>query len=173
MLVTENWAEIKKLFRQSFKSSFHYAIATVKENGEPHVTPIGSLILRDLGHGFYFEEFTRQLPINFQNNKQVCILAVNSSRWFWIKSLFSGRFSSPPAIRLFGTVGEVRKASEKEIYLWHQKVRKVRSSKGFAIMWKNMSMVRDIDFSRVEPVYMGEMTHDIWGTMSKSEKSIA
>jgi len=169
----ENWADVKRLFGQSFKSSLHYALATVGENGEPHVTPIGSLILRDPGHGFYFEEFARQLPRNFQKNKQVCILAVNSSRWFWVKSLFVGRFSSPPAMRLFGTVGEVREATEKEIKLWHHRVRKVRSSKGYALMWKNMKMVRDIKFSRMDPVYIGEMTHDVLGAMSKSGKSIA
>jgi len=173
MQLQKNWVYIKKLFDQSFRSSFHYALATVNENGEPHVTPIGSLILRDPGHGFYFEEFTRQLPRNFRKNRQVCVLAVNSSRWFWIKSLFVGRFSNPPAIRLFGTVGDVREATEKEIRLWHRRVRTVRSSKGYALMWKNMRMVRDIEFSRVEPVYIGDMTHDAWKRMSKSEKSIA
>jgi len=82
MQLKENWIDIKRLFRQAFGSSFHYAFAAVKENGEPHVTPIGSLILCDPGHGFYFEEFTRQLPQNYLKNRQVCVLAVNSSRWF-------------------------------------------------------------------------------------------
>ena len=162
MRLKENWEEIKKLFRRSFSSSFHYALATVTEKGEPHVTPIGSLILHAPGHGFYFEEFPRQLSRNFENNKQVCVLAVNSSRWFWIRSLFIGRFTSPPAIRLFGTVGQVREASEKEIKLWYHRVRQVRASKGYSLMWKNMRMVRDIEFSRIEPVYLGEMTNDVW-----------
>ncbi len=35
----ENWNEVNDHFRESFNSSFHYAIATVNENGEPHVTP--------------------------------------------------------------------------------------------------------------------------------------
>ena len=51
MQMKENWADIKKLFGQAFRSSFHYALATVNEDGEPHVTPIGSLILCDPGHG--------------------------------------------------------------------------------------------------------------------------
>lgn len=95
-----------------------YAIATVNEDGEPHVTPIASLILGKPGHGLYFEEFTRQLTHTLKRNKQVCVLAVNSSRWFWIKSLISGRFSSPPAVRLHGTAGEIREATETEIKLW-------------------------------------------------------
>ena len=94
MRIDEHWTEIKQLFRQSFKSSFHYAIATVNENGEPHVTPIGSLILGKPGRGLYFEEFPKQLPRNFQTNKQVCVLVVNSSRWFWIKSLIGESLSA-------------------------------------------------------------------------------
>ena len=172
MQLKENWTDIKRLFGQAFRSSFHYALATVNENGEPHVTPIGSLILSDPGHGFYFEEFPQQLPRNLGKNKQVCVLAVNSSRWFWVKSLFGGRFASPPAMRLYGTVGEVREATENEIESWHRRVRSVRSSKGYSIMWENMKMVRDITFSRMEPVHMGEMTHDVWKTMSNAEKLI-
>ena len=171
MLLEENWDEVKRLFGKSFRSSLHYAIATVNENGEPHVTPIGSLILAETGRGFYFEEFARQLPANLQKNRQICILAVNSNRWFWIKSLFLGKFSAPPAIRLFGSVGEVRKADQQEVDLWHRRVRKVRFSKGFAILWRNMRWVRDIEFSRVEPVYMGEMTRDVWKVLSSSEGS--
>lgn len=161
MQIKGDWEDIKRLFNRSFNSSFHYSFATVNENGEPHVSPIGSLILHEPGHGVYFEEFPRQLSLNLQHNKEVCVLAVNSSRWFWVKSLFSGRFASPPAIRLYGTVGEVREATEKEIKLWHHRVRWTRASKGYALIWKNMKMVRDINFSRVEPVKIGVMTQDL------------
>ena len=75
-------------------------------------------------------------------------------------------------MRLYGTVGEVREATEKEIESWHRRVRTARSSKGYSIMWENMKMVRDITFSRVEPVHMGEMTHDVWDSISNSEKPI-
>ncbi len=171
MQLEQNWSDIKKLFAQSFSSSFHYAVGTVNENGEPHVTPIGSRILKEPGHGFFFEEFTRHLTRNLQQNKQVCVLAVNSSRWFWVKSLLGGRFSSPPAIRLYGTVGQTREATEEEIGLWHHKVRRVRRSKGYALIWKGMKFVRDIRFSRAEPVHIGEMTRGLWESMESLEKS--
>jgi hypothetical protein len=158
----ENWPEIRRLFQISFKSSFHYAIASVTENGEPHVTPIGSLILGKPGFGFYFEEFTSHLPKNYQTNKQVCVLAVNSSRWFWIRSLIKGSFSSPPAVRLHGIVGKRREATEKEIMLWQKRVRPVSFSKGHEMMWANMKVVREIEFTRVEPVHMGEITRNAW-----------
>jgi len=158
MRIDEDWTDIKQLFKQSFKSSFHYAIATVNEDGQPHLTPIGSLILGKPGRGVYFEEFPKQLPRNLHTNRQVCVLAVNSSRWFWIRSLIGGKFSSPPAVRLYGTVGAVREATKKEIRLWQHRVKRVRLTKGHAIMWARMRTVRDIEFSRVEPVHIGGMT---------------
>ncbi len=169
MNVSEHWQEVKVLFKKSFKSSFHYAIATVNEDGKPHVTPIGSLILGKPGFGFYFEEFPSQLPCNFKINKHVCVLAVNSSKWFWIKSLVSGRFSSPPAVRLHGTAGVLREATEKEISFWQNRVKRVSFSKGHAMMWANMKMVRELEFTGIEPVHLGEMTRDNWnkGSLKK------
>ncbi len=161
MRIDEHWAEIKHLFRRSFRSSFHYAVATVDENGEPHITPIGSLILGAPGRGLYFEEFPRQLPRNLRTNKKICVLAVNSSRWFWMKSLLGGKFVSPPAVRLYGMAGQLREATEQEIQLWQRRVGRVRFTKGHAMMWAKMRTVRDIEFSRVEPVHVGAMTKDV------------
>ncbi len=168
MDIIQNWDEIKAIFKHSFKSSFHFSIATVTDKGEPHVTPIGSLILGEPGHGIYFEEFPRQLPINLKTNKQVCVLAVNSSRWFWLISLLSGHFSKPPAIRLYGIAGNVRQATTREIELWQKRVRSVSLSRGHSIMWKNMKTVRDIEFSKIEPVHLGEMTRQSWNSVSAS-----
>ncbi|MBT3388879.1 MAG: pyridoxamine 5'-phosphate oxidase family protein [Chloroflexi bacterium] len=162
MLLNKNWSEIKALFKRSFRSSFHYAIATINENGEPHITPIGSLILGEAGQGIYFEEFPQRMPRNLQINQQVCVLAVDSGVGFWLKSLLRGKFVSPPAVRLYGIAGELRPATEKEIQLWQRRVRRVRFSKGHAMMWAKMSMVREIKFTHMEPVQMGKMTENVW-----------
>ena len=69
------------------------------------MTPIGSLILGMPGQEFYFEKFPQHLPQNLEINKQVCILVVNSSRWFWFLSLVAGKFSRPSAVRLRGVAG--------------------------------------------------------------------
>jgi hypothetical protein len=162
MDIINNWKAVKTLFRESFKTSFHYSIATVSESGEPHVTPIGSLILGQPGKGFYFEEFTSTLPKHYASNRQICVLAVNSGRWFWLKALIKGKFTAPPAVRLYGTVGQRREATTTEITLWHKRVKSVRFSKGHSLMWANMKMVRDIEFSKIIPVHMGQMTRETW-----------
>jgi len=80
----EQWHTTWALVQRSFRSSLHYAFASVNADGTPHLTPIGSLLLREEEPtGFYFELFTRQLPHNLEQ-PQVCILAVNSSKWFWL-----------------------------------------------------------------------------------------
>ena len=164
MDLTTNWKEVKSLFKKSFRSSFHFSVATVTEEGEPHVTPIGSLILGEPGHGFYFEEFPQHLPRNLGSNKQICVMAVNSNKWYWLKSLVMGRFANPPAVRLHGVVGDLRDATDIEISLWQKRVKSVSFTRGHAMMWRSMSKVRDIEFTRIEPVQIGMMTRDTWST---------
>ncbi len=161
MDITDNWPLVKRLFRASINSSLHCAIASVGEHGEPHVTPIGSLILDRPGHGYYFERFTRQLPKNVELHREVCVLAVNSDRWYWFKSLLGGRFTTPPAVRLMGTVGEARMATEQEIARWQRHVRAVRFTRGHALLWRDMNRVREIRFHRIETLEIGAMTHGV------------
>jgi hypothetical protein len=79
----------------------HYAFATVNDKGEPHVTPIGGLVLRDDCTGCYFEEYPVHLPANIEKNNRVCVLAVNAKLQFWGKALAEGKFDSPPQVLYF------------------------------------------------------------------------
>jgi predicted pyridoxine 5'-phosphate oxidase superfamily flavin-nucleotide-binding protein len=47
MEIGKHWETIRTIFEEAYKSCSHFAIATVNEDGSPHVTPIGALILRD------------------------------------------------------------------------------------------------------------------------------
>ncbi len=171
MDVISNWHEVRSLFKSALSSSFHFAIATVNENGEPHVTPIGSLILGKPGHGIYFEKFTKNMPRNISCNKKICVLAVNSSKWFWLKSLIFGSFKNPPAVRLHGVAGDLREATQTEISLWEKRVKSASFSKGHALIWRGMSKVRDIEFTKIEPVHFGEMTRNTWGANPTTENA--
>jgi hypothetical protein len=161
MEIETHWHVVKKIFKNSFASSFHFSIASVDQNHKPHVTPIGSLILGKPGHAIYFEEFTNQLKINIQANNHICVLAVNSSKWFWLKSLILGHFSEPPAIRLSGKSGILRKATSAEIKIWKMRVKLVSLTKGHKIMWRQMGMVREVIFSEIHPVHISTMTTNI------------
>jgi uncharacterized protein len=161
MEIGNHWKTIQMVFEQS-RSSLHYAVATVKADGSPHITPIGALFLREDKTGFYFDEFPVHMSRNIERDPRVCILAVNSNPQFWQKSLVAGRFESPPAVRMMGSVGKRREATAEEIALWQDHVKLARGTKGHEIMWKDMRMVRDISFDSFEPVLCGEMTQDLW-----------
>jgi uncharacterized protein len=156
------WESIRNLFNDAFNSCFHYAFATVNEDGSPHVTPIGSLILRNNRTGFYFDEYVKNMTRNFDHSKRVCVMAVNSNKWFGWKSFFLGRFVSPPAVRLIGTVGERREATQEELKLFQERISKYKLFKGYDLLWSKLRYVRDVHFDSFEPAHAGVMTRGLW-----------
>ena len=162
MELKENWAQIKVAFDAAIKSSKHSAIATVGADGFPHVTPIGFVFLRDDYTAYYFEEYTKRIPENLAHNPRVCLLLVNSNSWFWLSSLFRGKFASAPGIRLMGIAGERREATEDEKAAYQARVKPLRHSKGYDIIWRDLNHVRDIKLERFEPVSYPQMTDHIW-----------
>jgi hypothetical protein len=146
------------MFRRGFRSSRHFAVATVGEDGGPHVTPIASVILTEPGKGFFFDIFTARLGENLDRDPRVCVLAVDSGARFWLGSLRRGRFAAPPALRLVGTAGPRRPATAEERQRWLQRVRPVRRFVGHRRLWSRLDHVRDLTFDAALPVQMGIMT---------------
>ena len=159
----EHWPTIKSVFQDAKKTSKHCAIASVSDSGAPHITPIGSLFLRDNFTGYYFEEYSQKMSHNFKSNDRVCILALNSGFRYWIRSLISGRFPTPPGVRLYGRVGQRRMGTAEEIASFQNRVRFARKLKGYKLIWKNMRHVREIHFDSFEPVNASKMTQHLWG----------
>ncbi len=162
MEIGSNWNIIRQVFDEAQKSCFHYAVATVNGDGSPSVAPIGSLILRDNLTGYYLEEFPSRMGKNLDRNPRVCVLAVNADKMYWGKSLMDGKFATPPAARLTGTAGKLRQATPDEVAGWQKKVALVSKTKGYKLMWENMTHARDITFDGFEPVETGEMTAGLW-----------
>lgn len=164
MELEERWSTIHALWNEAFRTSFHFSVASVRSDGSPHVSPIGSvLLLRQPGRALYFEEFTRRLPQNFEFDPRVSVLAVRSGTGFWLGALLRGRFRSPPAIRLNGVVGPRRDASESEVARIRRRFRRLRFTRGYKALWETMSTVRDIEFHTAEPILLGPMTRGVWG----------
>lgn len=153
-----NWDKIRLHFNKSFRSNFHVSIASVTSDNIPTVTPIGSLFLNNDQTGFYFEKYPTKIPMYSKINKKICVLAVNSNRWFWINSLFKGRFSTYPGIKLYGKLGEKRKAAEIEIKRLNRRMKMTKGLKGHKYLWGSMTMVREITFTKAEQINLREMT---------------
>ena len=157
----ENWKDIKEHFRNSFISNLHVSIASVNDNNDPTNTPIGSFFLNDNQTGFYFEKYPTNLPANAHTHKKICVLGVNSSKWFWLKSLFKEEFSSHPAIKLYGELGEKRKATETELRALKRRLRLTEGLKGYKYLWRDMEGVREIKFTKAEKINLGKMTQKL------------
>lgn len=155
------WNNIRKHFNKSFSSNFHVSVASVDLENNPTVTPIGSMFLNDNQTGFYFEKFPSKLPKHAKSNPNICILAVNSGRFFWIKSLFKGVFSNYPGIKLYGVLGEKRRATQKEINRLNRRMKITNGLKGNTYLWKKMEYVREINFTRAEKINIGKMTTNL------------
>jgi hypothetical protein len=158
MDIISNWADIRKHFNKSFRTNFHVSIASADKYNNPTVTPIGSLFLNNNQTGFYFEKFPTKLPENSKTNNHICVLGVNSSTFFWLTSLFTSQFKSCPAIKLYGQLGERRKATEIEKKRLDSRMRVTRWLKGNKYLWGNMEYVREIKFTKAEKINLGKMT---------------
>ena len=158
MDLKSNWKEIKRHFNRSFSSNFHVSIASVGKDNQPTVTPIGSLFLNNNLTGFYFEKYPDKLPYNAQNNPKVCVLAVNSNTWFWLRSLFIGKFKTYPAVKLYGQLGERRTATDIEIKRLNSRMKSTKGLKGNSYLWGKMEYIREISFTRAEKINLGKMT---------------
>ena len=153
-----HWNQLKPLAGRVFASSLHFTIATTNHDGTPHVTPIGSLVLADPGEAYFFEVFTRQLSRNLDSGSPVAVLGVISSSWLWFGSLIAGQFSYPPAFRLLGTAGERRSSTPEEQARWRRKVRLLRWTRGYDLLWGNLDVVRELHFHKLQPVQLGQMS---------------
>ncbi len=161
MDIKTDWNKIRRHFNKSFRSNFYISIASVDSENNPTVTPIGSLFLNDNQTGFYFEKYPSKLPIHSKTNQNICALGVNSNTIFWLKSLFKGKFSHYPAIKLYGQLGERRKATEKETNRLNRRMKTTKALKGNKYLWGKMEFIREIAFTRAEKINLGKMTKEL------------
>ncbi|MCP3876501.1 MAG: pyridoxamine 5'-phosphate oxidase family protein [Desulfobacteraceae bacterium] len=160
MNIKDHWNEIRQLFKKALKTNKYYSFASVDKEGNPHITPIGSLILRDDCTGYFSEKFPEKSRQNYKTNDRVAVMAINSGFFFWFKSIRKGVFKSLPGVRIYGRVGKRRKATEKERAKWLNIVKIAKGTKGYNLLWKDMAHVRDIHFDDARPVKAGVMTQD-------------
>ena len=161
MDIITDWKIIRRHFNKSFSSNFYVSIASVDSENNPTVTPIGSLFLNDNQTGFYFEKFPSKLPKHANSNPKVCLLGVNSGRIFWIKALFKEKFADFPAMKLYGELGERRKATEREVKRLNRRMKATNGLKGNTYLWKKMEFIREIKFTKAEKINLGKMTAEL------------
>ncbi|MFT5592816.1 MAG: pyridoxine/pyridoxamine 5'-phosphate oxidase [Oceanicoccus sp.] len=162
MELSDHWNEITSVVNSGQKSSLHCSIATVDDQGMPNVTPIGTVFLRSNLTGYFFDSYTSKLAANLEHNNKACLSAVNTKTSFWFKSLLKGKFLSPPGVRLYGTVSQLREATEEEIAAVNKRIKPLSWSKGSKLIWSSFTHVRDIEFNDFRPVQYPKMMEHLW-----------
>lgn len=152
----ERWPAIRKLW----KSTVFGAFATSGPAG-PQVTPMGSVYLHPSEpRGYYHPIFAARLQKTMTNDQRFELLFVETGALPWLTGLVRGRFDRLVAVRLKGhAVGARRHATEEEAALWHRRVRAVRWTRGFDLLWKDVRFVQELSFDALIPVRFGAMPH--------------
>jgi hypothetical protein len=158
MSLERHWPEIRKIFQKATS----FLVASISPEGFPHMTPIGTLYLRDDMTGYYLERFPQGLPRNLDHCDRVEVIALDGRPKTWLGGLLRGRFSSVPAMRLRGHAGPRRPATEEEQERWQRKVRRLRFTKGHALLWSRMTHARDLRFDAYDPIRLGAMTEGLF-----------
>lgn len=153
-----HWSGIRQLYNKCLRSNQFASIATAGADQVPTVTPIGTLFLNLDGTGFYFEKYTSSIRKNTKENPNLCVLAVNSGFWFWLKSLFTGKFKKYPSIKLYGKAGITREPTASEKERLYKRLKAAKGLKGYDLLWGDMSHVREIDFYHFETTKLGQMS---------------
>lgn len=166
VLTDDLWTAVREVVGRAKQSTMHCAIASIAADGAPHITPIGTIFLRDDRTGFYFDQYTSALARNVDRDARVCVMAVDTGRLFWLRSLLVGRFPAPPAVRLYGTVSALRPATSPELEQVRQSVRATQWLKGGKMLWSGFSHVRDIAFTGFRPVRYPVMMGHLWQGVS-------
>lgn len=146
-----------KHIKNLVKNSLCCSVSTI-QNNIPHCSPIGSVYLETTQQGYYLEMFSTAVRKAQSANAKGCILVVNTSLLFWLKSLIRGRFLTPPAVRLVVEFGNRRAANDIEVTRFRQKVNIFKRLKGHEILWSNPSHVREFSVLKIIPVSLGKMT---------------
>jgi hypothetical protein len=155
------WPQIAALCRASFRSSLHFAIGSNGADGHPHLTPIGSLLALEPGRALYFDLFAGGLRARLDADPRVCVMAVDSSRWTWLRALWSGHFTHAPALRLYGRAGVRRPATAEEKARFHKRVGWLLKLKAARMMWERLDHVRELHFDTCQPVRIGALTRGL------------
>lgn len=153
----QQWSNILKFYGNYTHATAsptlpYCAFSTVNEDGTPRVAPYTSLILGENKQGFYFDELSIHTSSNLERDQKICVLIVKNNKWFWFKTVVFGRFDHPPGIRLLGSVGKKREASDQEINAFKKPLKALKLFKGYEPIWGFMKYGREIYFDAFEPV---------------------
>ena len=149
------WPAVRALWKSAVSGAF----ASVGADGSPHVAPIGSVYLHPTEpRGYYHPILTARLRKDLTERAQFELLFVQPRALPWLVGLLRGRFEQPIAVRLRGrALGPRRPTTEAERAHFQRRVRWVRWTRGYELLWKDIRFVQELAFEDVVPIRLGAM----------------
>ena len=157
MIDPHTWADARRVATRAFSSSLHFAVASLDASGAPVLTPVGSVMLAEPGHVVFFELFAHGLGRRLDADPRVSLLGVDSGRWFWLRSLWQGRYARPPALRLWGTASACRSCTSAEEQRFLRRVGPLLRTRGGQRLWGRPGPVRDVWVEGIDGVALAGM----------------
>ncbi len=77
-------------------------------------------------------------------------MAVNSGKWYWLKSMLLGKFATPPMTKLYGSLGALREATPDEMTRINRRLGRMKAFPGGQKLFGRMSLVREVHFDAFE-----------------------
>lgn len=152
------WPQIMEVVRRTRI----FLIASINDDGSPHITPIGTVFLRPDHTGYYIEKYPVGLRRNVERDQRVCIYAADATLRLWLRALVTGRAPRTLAVRLIARAGERRALTPEEHRRWLHKVRQLRWTRGYKQLWAEMHHARDLEIIDYAPVELGPLTRHLW-----------
>lgn len=155
----ERWPQIRAVWRSAPFGAF----ASLAADGSPQVTPIGSVYLHPTEpRGYYHPVLSQRLRKNLADQSRFELLFVDGRIWNWGLSIVRGRMDQPLAVRVAGhALGERRALTAQEAERWERRMRFVRWTRGYELLWKDVRFVQELAFDRLVAVRFGAMSRRI------------
>ena len=162
MILEKDWKNIQHVFSEAQRSSLHASIATIDSFGQPTITPIGTIFLNDNQTVYFFDTYTEKLSENVIQNPKACIQAINTSKWFWLRSFIKGQFDKYFGVRLYVEIGNLRLATEQEIHAVDRRTKPLQWTKGSQLIWSDFTHVRDIKINEFRWIKYPRMMENLF-----------
>ncbi len=156
-----HWHTIRRVVEQGQGASAHCAVASVDMAHRPHITPGVTVFLRDDHTGFYVDHFPKAQSRHLDLHPQVCLMALDTGAWFWLRALLFGRFAVPSGVRVYGTVGPLRPLTPADRAAVEGRMRSPWWSLRVRPLRADLTQVRDIRFTSFRRVRYPSMVQGV------------
>jgi hypothetical protein len=144
-----DWPAITAYVEGAMRAARHVTLATAGADGQPHVTPIGSLVLGPPTRGLFLERFPRRLAADAATNPRFALLAEDTRLWQLLRHF---RGDGWFGLKCYGELGERRAATPSEIDRLAARISRHGRARVKRLLFGQAPQVRDLTVTGAEAI---------------------